>query len=691
MEPKNHPQADRAWAAEVIHGEYFPHIDGIRALAVIPVVLYHTLSWLCPGGYAGVDVFFVISGFLITGGIARGLRQGNFTIRSFYDRRVKRIIPAYFSLVVGVYLAGLVLLPHEPLRVLGETTLSSVLFSTNLYFWKTTGYFAPNAHENPLLNLWSLSVEEQFYIFLPVCLMLLWRWRREWVGWALSLAAILSLGLAVWLMRAGLDKSCFFLLPPRGWELLAGSLLALAPSEPRAGRANPVLGLAGLVLILIPYLAYTRVTPFPGLAAVPSVLGTSLLIRYGMFGVCGKILGCAPFVGVGRISYSLYLWHWPIIVFWTYVVYGRTGWLDYAGMIALSLVCAWFSWRWVELPVRRSRRWRPAWSAMLTAGCCLVMGIAGYGAIRTDGFRNWLHPAANRIASESYWQGRRAAEIPAPEVADGGRPVLVSLGDGTLSPSFLLWGDSHAMALAPGFDHLARQLGLPGVYLDRNHSLLSGVNWNYYADGFLEARAAGDMEAVFEWLSRTPRIRTVVLAGRWALSAEGTSSCALEPFPRFICSLASDNRGRPGIARNAALFESGLRETCRRLRAMGKKVLIVDSVPEHRFSVPEFARRSRIVPTSLSNDLTTEDYNARQARVRDVLGRLEASGEASVIRIQDYFLRDGRYVGLEGETVYYKDDDHLSPTGARFAASRMAADPRIRNLFERTGEAAGSL
>jgi len=217
--------------AQVVHGKYYPHIDGIRAIAVLPVVLFHVLASLCPGGFAGVDIFFVISGYLITGGILRDLTIGRFSIRNFYYRRIRRILPAYFTLIVAVFAIGCALYYATPLIILGDATIAGTLFLANGFF-RLMGhdYFAPDLHSHALLHLWSLSVEEQFYLFIPLFCAVLWKFRRSLVVPSLSLVAVISLSGAVYAVIIGKSYDAFYFLHFRAWELLAGSLLATIPA-----------------------------------------------------------------------------------------------------------------------------------------------------------------------------------------------------------------------------------------------------------------------------------------------------------------------------------------------------------------------------------------------------------------------------------------------------------------------------
>ncbi len=368
-----------AYSTRVIRGEYYPHLDGIRALAVLPVVFFHVLAALCPGGFAGVDVFFVISGYLITGGIFRDLAQERFTIRNFYHRRIRRIMPAYFALIAGVLAAGCVLYYSRPLVHLSNTVIAATAFSANIYFNQISGsYFSPNIHDYPLLHLWSLSVEEQFYLCMPLLCLLIWRLRRARLAPILALLAVLSLVGAIYAMALGRQNSAFYLLHNRAWELLAGSLLAMVPAAAADTRSGAVtrllerwqspLAALGLLLVLAPYACLSSTTSFPGATALPSVLGTVLLIGCGHGGWVSRLLSWRPLVLTGKISYSLYLWHWPVTVFWKYATYDQLRAYDYAGMFLLSLVLGYLSWRFVEMPVRSSPAWTPRRTFALLAG-----------------------------------------------------------------------------------------------------------------------------------------------------------------------------------------------------------------------------------------------------------------------------------------------------------------------------------
>ncbi|MDB5622017.1 MAG: acyltransferase 3, partial [Devosia sp.] len=291
----------------------------MRSLAIVPVVLYHAGVTLLSGGFVGVDIFFVISGYLITSIITRELDQNRFSIIDFYRRRILRIVPLLFIVVLAVLVAGhFVLFPFE-LQALGETAAATALFVSNIYFYLTTDYFDAPANGIPLLHTWSLAVEEQFYIVFPVLLWALHRWARPYLVPVLVALVIGSLALSV--VGTQLARIfTFYMLPTRAWELGVGALLAVVPMAPIRSRLwREVLGWAGLVLVLAPLFYLTEASAFPGLNALPPVLGAALLIGWGEGTMVGRALEWRVLVYLGLISYALYLWHWPVIVFDAFV------------------------------------------------------------------------------------------------------------------------------------------------------------------------------------------------------------------------------------------------------------------------------------------------------------------------------------------------------------------------------------
>ncbi|MFM7347934.1 MAG: acyltransferase family protein [Erythrobacter sp.] len=337
--------------------DYRRDIDGLRAVAVFPVVLYHAGVPGFPGGFVGVDVFFVISGYLITAILAREIAEGRFSLAGFYERRARRILPPLAVVLAATLLVGWHLLMPEELLRLGRATFATVLFASNVSAARSLDYFAPAAEFEPLLHTWSLAVEEQFYLIFPLLLMGL-----AWAGWSRRALAVvaglsaLSLAAAAALIDAR-PLWVFYLIVFRVWELGAGAMLALTrPAPPHARLLREGLGLAGLLAILAPVALYSAATPFPGFAALPPVLGATLLIWIGGEGGgsrASRLLALRPLVGIGLVSYSLYLWHWPILAF----VRVFEGWVRIsnataAGAVAASLAAAWLSWRFMERPFR---------------------------------------------------------------------------------------------------------------------------------------------------------------------------------------------------------------------------------------------------------------------------------------------------------------------------------------------------
>ena len=666
------------YSNQVIHGAYYPHIDGIRAFAVLPVVLFHILACLCPGGYAGVDVFFVISGYLITGGILRDLALGRFTIRDFYHRRIRRILPAYFAVVAGVFAFGCAVYHALPLMRLADATTMGTLFVANQYLWNVGGdYFSPDIHTNPLLHLWSLSVEEQFYLFIPVICLLVWKFRRRWLLPLLAALALGSLGWAMYAMASGRQVMAFYVLPLRAWELLAGSLLAMIPPfQPRANPSParqqgdaarfvappPLLSGLGLLLIIVPYVLYSSATSFPGAAALPSVIGTALLIRYGAAGWVGGLLAWRPLVAVGKISYSLYLWHWPVIVYWKYMVYDQLGGWDYAGMFLLSLLLAWLAWKFVELPVRASPAWTMRRSfAFAAAGIVLLVSL-GVTCVLCRGWPAMLHASANEMLAENDIKPQFVESLLHAKIKRIGRafgcttannepPVFFrkasenfALGAAT-QPDILLIGDSHACALQYGLDIVLREQGRAGRSTIRCGKIVFILGND-------------ECHAVLETLAQFPQISMVVLAEHWhPLMKDPARYVLLEKFAAHI-------------------------------KGMGKTLFLVGDVPDYVSSPVDRMAKERIIG---SRRLPSNDY-ARQSEKEYEQGQGETNRKlAAVCRAtgavfipSHLALKNGdHYVTMMQErgktTSLYRDTDHLSQSGslcvARFVMPYLFSAP----------------
>lgn len=366
---------------------YRKEIDGLRALAVIPVILFHGgIEWFS-GGYVGVDVFFVISGYLITSIILKEKEAGTFTIAGFYERRARRILPAlFFVMLACLPFAWFWLLPHE-LKDFGKSIVAVALFSSNILFWKESDYFAADAELIPLLHTWSLAVEEQFYVIFPLLMIVFWALGKRWLIGIISIIGILSLGLTEWGWRQFPDAN-FYLIPTRAWELMIGALSAfyLINKEQPKGMIGHVGSFSGFMLILYAIFFLDRSIPFPSLYALAPTLGTVLIILFATPATfVYKLLSLKVFVGIGLISYSAYLWHQPLFVFARIQSSEEPAlWL----VITLSLtalVLATLSWHFVERPFRNKQRFtrRQIFSAGFV-GSLLFIAL-GIGLAASDG------------------------------------------------------------------------------------------------------------------------------------------------------------------------------------------------------------------------------------------------------------------------------------------------------------------
>jgi peptidoglycan/LPS O-acetylase OafA/YrhL len=381
-------------------------IDGLRALAILPIVMFHAGMSALSGGFIGVDVFFVISGFLITSIIASEMGGGRFSLREFYKRRVVRIFPALFVMLAVVLAAGCALLLPIELAGLAKSAAAGAVFGSNVHFYLTADYFAPAAESQPLLHTWSLGVEEQFYLFYPLLLLLI---RRVAPGSLKAvLTGIVALSFAACLIPRFQGETSFYLLPFRAWELGLGGLVALgAFPAVKSARAASVLALAGLAAVIAGLLVITESSPFPGPWAILPVGGTALLIAYGQAGPTARLLSLGPLRFVGAISYSLYLWHWPIIVFYRLLTGAALSPLETAGLIAASFVAGWLSYLLVEQPVlRRFRRAAPG--KPFIVGAATLVAVCAAAVVVGLNAKNWRDypPDVERVLAYAEYRDR---------------------------------------------------------------------------------------------------------------------------------------------------------------------------------------------------------------------------------------------------------------------------------------------
>ncbi len=655
--------------------DYRPDIDGLRCLAVLPVVFSHAGLPGFGGGFVGVDIFFVISGFLITGILMREIEQGGLSILGFYDRRARRILPALFTVLAACFVAGWVLFPPQQYEALAKSAAATVLFVSNVWFWRSTGdYFSLGAELEPLLHTWSLGVEEQFYIVFPLLLWLVARRGRAWLVPVILTLTVLSFALSVWATNAA-PHANFFLTPTRVWELGLGVLLALVPRLPRAPHRAVIEAIAatGLGLIVASIVLLSDQTPFPGLAALPACLGATAILWAGEQrpnAVCQMLSAPVP-VFFGLISYSLYLWHWPILVLARLHSSSLNIDLTLAiPAILLSFILACLSWRFIERPFRV-----PPGAGGFTARSILMSsGAGGFVLIAVSGLVVLDNGAVRRLPPEVLATYRTALEVlPFQYECLAGDPtsqlcLIGKLSDENASPDALIWGDSHATAILPGFDIWLAQQGVVGVATVKTACppLLGIVR----RDRPSHHRCDAFNNDVIGYLERHPSIHTVFLIARWAMMAEGRRANG-EGGRQSVLGLSDTTRADITNAGTQAIFEFGLSRTLKRLNDLGRNVVLIEGVPEMGYSIPLGLVNSAFgvkADTAFGVKtkpwLTRRDYDLRNATAQSVFVKLGKSHSFDRISIADILCDPNCIYETEGGYIY-RDGHHLNAFGAK--------------------------
>jgi peptidoglycan/LPS O-acetylase OafA/YrhL len=604
--------------------KYRAEVDGIRALAIIPVLLFHAGLGVFGGGFVGVDIFFVISGFVIAAKLKSDLAAGQFSLVTFYVRRIRRLLPALTVAVAVTYLAGLVLFLPPAMEDLARSLVATVLFSANFYFWKFSGYFDLGAQNRPLLHMWSLAVEEQFYFFIPIALFVLLRYARRFAIPILLAVALASLGLSSVLTNVA-PTANFFLLPTRAWEMLAGTLLALSSPRPIHGRSvREGIAVVGLVLMLAPVFLYDEGIAFPGLSALPPVIGTVLVI-YACDGgpsIAKRLLSLAPVVWIGLISYSLYLVHWPLIVFVRTWLLRNPSTLDAALIVAVSVLLAALLWHFVEKPFRHRGRVAPA---LVYAGAGVTLAsLAAVGAlgIVTKGLPARMPDfhARHAAGGGDVWLNNRCFLQNQPAASWAGRDCVRTVG---ARPNALLWGDSFAAHYLVGL-------------LDNESSLTHNIVQYTFAGcppviGYRSYARPGceDFNSRVLQVIKDFDIATVVIAARW-----------------------DQLRGR-GL--------SGLADTVRRLRSAGVAVHVIGQSPLFAFDTDTLRYRG----AGLAGGGTAGWYPAFDPQINEQIRSLV--GEAAFVDPLPTFCHADRCDYMRAGEVLYYDYGHLSARGSDLA------------------------
>lgn len=647
--------------------EYRPEIDGLRALAVMPVVFFHAGIAAFPGGFIGVDVFFVISGYLISNIILDELDRDQFSLFRFYERRARRILPALFFVTVTCIPLGWLWLLPEDLDDFFDSIAAVSLFSSNIFFWMTSSYFSSAAELKPLLHTWSLAIEEQFYIFYPLFLLFFWK-RNKWLSAALLAVAFLtSISLAHW-GSGRMPSATFFLLPMRGWELIAGCFSALFLRYHTLNQKHLVsqLGsLLGLGLIVFSIFFFDEKLPHPSFWTLIPVSGTVLFIMCADRRTwCNKLFRLTPIVFLGLLSYSIYLWHQPLFVFARHFRVEEPRIEVMLSLSALSIFLGYLSWRFVEQPFRKKDKFgqtRIFAFSVLALAAMFSLGLLGSWG---DGFhgRYSKKQLVNIYLRDAHLEERD----------DGGchldkdmyHPSNCIWGDFSVAPRYALIGDSHASTLVKTLDQRMGKLGSSFVQYTKNACPFS-------LDATTEEVRNCDL---FFWSVlddlESREIHTLVLYSRWSYylhdsdysNQMGGIEHRIEKF-----SVTGVSREASIEIRSASILDS-YQSLIEKILAKGNTIILVSPTPEHGWDIPKRFVRYGEVPS-----LPLSTYDERHQKMQSLISSFESDSQFNLVDSRKILCSldiESCPTHLNGDSLYY-DDDHLSNSGAELLAEDL--------------------
>ncbi len=638
---------------------WFPHINGLRTLAILGVLFYHLQSGYCPAGYFGVDVFLVISGYLLFAGLLKPGAAERFHFGTFWLKKAWRILPSWFVLVFVVSILTVCLMDYERVDTILRTVRSTAYLTSDYYIDASGTYFNIFSQQNPLLHMWYLSITEQIYIIFPLLVIPLVRWCSRRVC-AIVLALLSALSLTFYVLTNGMlspeaqesllkafgMQSAYYHLIPRFWEVCAGALVLLLPALEGRRLLRGGLALLGLAGVIASYFYFSTGSP----CAYVALAGTLLLLRYGDTGLCSRLLCCKPVQAIGTISFSLYLWHWPVMVFWKYICLDQVGIGDEIGMLALSLALSALSWYVLErlrIPTREG--WR---GTLLRCTILLTLPVVMIGSTQLNHrFRHHTFPyGLSRLQGYDRDAGALRA-FPSDLLR---YPPRTTGKDEQIEPFFFVMGDSHAAHLFDGLVDASQKHHCRGIHLNNSVAPF----WHYEL-----APVKGDMiqwnetlaNALLHYLKEHAEIRYVVISMSWEtrLHLPGTD-------------WRDGTKYEKGEASRACVAQR-LRDTCDQLRGIGKQVVLLADVPRFENPSPrdEWKRCRRLgLPEPAERSRSVEEHERYNAFSHALLQEIAAEGRAIYLDPSAALMWDGRYPARVDGEFLYSDADHLSGPGS---------------------------
>lgn len=672
---------------------YRPEIDGLRAFAIISVILFHAGLRFFEGGYVGVDVFFVISGYLITKLILEEIQAGTFNIVNFYERRARRLLPAlYFVMTLCIPFAWFLLIPSD-LKEFGQSLIYVSFFASNFLFWLESGYFDISSELRPLLHTWSLAIEEQFYILFPICFLLLWRFRTKSIIFILLSIFLLSFYLAE-LATLYAPNAGFYLLPTRAWELLIGVFTAFFLNGRTFFRSlliNQTISLFGLIMIFYSVFAFDESRPFPGRFALIPTLGTSLVILFtAPKTIVYKLLTLKPIVGIGLISYSAYLLHQPILAFLRHMYYGKVSDILIFILCIFSIFLSWISYRYIESPFRKNKGITSKNIFLFSILGLIIFPLVGIGMQ----LQFFYSKSPNILQNHSYTSLNDKLEkvgsvCNEKEIVDLDQFKYCEIGSKEADRSVIIYGDSHMEAIQYQLDKKLLKNNIKGIWVTE---ILAGgflCNTTIFTTRYKNLQnqmMTSCPDSFSKMLDNFSESEFLILHNRWSRKYYYSGSDLNTPHfenKALNCKELEEYRSFVPLDKNGVKepTKSSMDEALINFLALSSskiKTIVIYPVPEigcHPYRI-NLAYKNKHNSEIVSLSFPIEEYDFRNRSLIDNFDKFLQHNKSAFIPVPIRSLfcqraeKDACMI-FENSKPLYLDDDHVSDYGAELIVNKM--------------------